>query len=333
METISTDKTNKKSFVIGKTTLGFIAGATVATMIAGGVAFAVVVPDEKLGMINACQTVPPDTSPERATLRLVASPEDCLQNEKAVAWQAGWKLKGAWNAGSTYNKGDVVLFNNATYLATGEARVDPPNVDPQNVWETIAVNTPGVAGARGPAGAAGSAGARGPAGTPGVTGARGQRGIAGVAGARGPAGAAGARGGLTGAYVHTPPGDATVSIRQDQTRRLSTQPTAIAKYLVTADIQGYTSDYVQPECQIVNARTTRGTAWFRITEMGYTNRIGTTSVNISGTIAGQVTSERANDALEVRCRMRAGGANATMNLNATVTALPVQGNIIVSSVQ
>ena len=120
---------------------------------------------------------------------------------------------GAWSSTATYAAGNIITYNNQTYLALTAVTANKiPSTFPAN-WQLLGSNTTGpqgpqgIQGPAGPAGVAGAKGATGLTGPTGPAGAAGPQGIAGkngtngTNGATGPAGAIGPAGpqGLAGA--------------------------------------------------------------------------------------------------------------------------------------
>ena len=120
---------------------------------------------------------------------------------------------GAWSSTATYAAGNIVTYNNQTYLALTAVTANKiPSTFPAN-WQLLGSNITGPQGPQGlqgPAGPAGAAGAKGatgltgptgPAGATGPQGIAGKNGTNGTNGATGPAGAIGPAGpqGLAGA--------------------------------------------------------------------------------------------------------------------------------------
>ena len=123
---------------------------------------------------------------------------------------------GAWDALYEYKLGDVVIYNNATYLsikAVNKNRVPSAKL---SHWQILGVDTAGSKGATGaqgiqgpmgPQGYQGVQGSVGPAGAKGAQGPIGLTGLNGTTGAKGDTGAQGLKGdmGLTG--LQGPKGD------------------------------------------------------------------------------------------------------------------------------
>ena len=105
---------------------------------------------------------------------------------------------GAWSATPTYVAGNIVTYNNQTYLALAAvAKNTIPNVNPAK-WQLLGSN---VTGPQGPQGLQGPPGAAGPAGATGARGLTGLTGPAGTNGTNGTNGAPGAPGPQGPAYV------------------------------------------------------------------------------------------------------------------------------------
>ena len=104
---------------------------------------------------------------------------------------------GAWSATPTYVAGNIVTYNNQTYLAlTAVAKNTIPNVNPSK-WQLLGSNVTGPQGPQGlqgPVGATGPAGPQGIQGLQGAAGRNGTNGTNGTNGATGPAGAIGPAG-------------------------------------------------------------------------------------------------------------------------------------------
>lgn len=106
-----------------------------------------------------------------------------------------------WDAGITYQPGDVVASGRNLYVATAKNLDSKP---PSPSWALLPLGATGEQGPPGPAGPPGPEGARGPAGPEGPAGPagpQGEQGAVGLTGDRGPIGETGARGpqGETGA--------------------------------------------------------------------------------------------------------------------------------------
>ena len=98
---------------------------------------------------------------------------------------------GAWSATPTYAAGNIVTYNNQTYLALAAvAKNKIPNLNPAS-WQLLGSN---VTGPQGPQGLQGPAGATGPAGPQGIQGIAGRNGTNGTNGTNGAPGAQGAVG-------------------------------------------------------------------------------------------------------------------------------------------
>ena len=127
----------------------------------------------------------------------------CLNVQTAQAAVKLGSYYGAWRTTATYAAGDVITFNNKTYVSLVAAN---KNKNPSTVvtaWQVLGLGTTGPQGpkgATGPQGPKGDAGAIGPQGIQGVqgavggTGARGIQGIKGDTGATGPQGVKGDQG-------------------------------------------------------------------------------------------------------------------------------------------
>ena len=107
---------------------------------------------------------------------------------------------GAWSNNATYTAGNIVTYNNQTYLAlVAVSKNTIPNVNPAK-WQLLGSNVTGpqgpqgLQGVAGPAGPTGATGARGPTGLTGPAGANGTNGAPGVQGAVGPQGPQGVAG-------------------------------------------------------------------------------------------------------------------------------------------
>ena len=107
---------------------------------------------------------------------------------------------GAWSNNATYTAGNIVTYNNQTYLAlVAVSKNTIPNVNPSK-WQLLGSNVTGpqgpqgLQGVAGPAGPTGATGARGPTGLTGPAGENGTNGAPGVRGAVGPQGPQGVAG-------------------------------------------------------------------------------------------------------------------------------------------
>lgn len=111
-------------------------------------------------------------------------------------------FEGDYSSGTTYSANDVVLFENALYIATASVGGEDP--DTSDDWDLF---LPAGTGATGPTGATGATGATGPAGPAGATGPQGPQGEVGPEGPQGEQGETGPTGatGATGATGPTGP--------------------------------------------------------------------------------------------------------------------------------
>ena len=154
---------------MSKSLLSAAVGAAVATLIAGGVAWAAI--PSSTGVINAC------FKNQNGQLRVVEDAGSCQPSEQAIAWnEEGVK-------GDTGDKGD----RGETGPQGAQGTPGPPGAPGER----------GPQGERGPAGADGADGARGPQGDrgpQGFAGPQGDRGPQGITGPTGPQGASGVSG-------------------------------------------------------------------------------------------------------------------------------------------
>ena len=101
---------------------------------------------------------------------------------------------GAWSSTPTYVAGNIVTYNNQTYLAlTAVAKNTIPNVNPSK-WQLLGSNVTGPQGPQGLQGPAGATGPAGPQGMQGIAGAAGRNGTNGTNGTNGAPGAQGPQG-------------------------------------------------------------------------------------------------------------------------------------------
>ena len=99
-------------------------------------------------------------------------------------------FRGTWNAAANYRTGDVVGYQNQSYIAQQANHAQTPTPASTN-WYLLAAQGPqGLPGAQGVQGVPGAQGAAGGPGPKGDTGATGPAGPQGPVGATGPAGAA-----------------------------------------------------------------------------------------------------------------------------------------------
>jgi hypothetical protein len=94
---------------------------------------------------------------------------DCPVSFESFEIQSGWRYRGEWNAVDVYQKGDVVGFEQGTYLASTLSSSVNPIAD--QTWVQLAA--PPSAGPRGSQGPQGAQGDRGPQGERGPAGASG----------------------------------------------------------------------------------------------------------------------------------------------------------------
>ena len=110
--------------------------------------------------------------------------------------------QGAWASGVNYSSGNVVTYNNQTFLSLVNSNKGktPATSGAANYWQLLGSNVTGpqgpigLTGATGAQGSAGLNGATGPQGPVGATGATGATGAQGPIGLTGPAGATGLQG-------------------------------------------------------------------------------------------------------------------------------------------
>ena len=133
---------------------------------------------------------------------------------------------GTWSSGTAYVAGNVVAYNNVTYLSLQGTSFKPNKGNPppgltgtSSWWQIMGSNTggpqgipgpqgaPGTPGAQGIQGPAGAAGSQGPAGPQGAPGAKGDTGATGAQGLAGPQGPAGPKGDPGSSIPGTNPGD------------------------------------------------------------------------------------------------------------------------------
>ena len=119
------------------------------------------------------------------------------------------KYRGNWTATSKYKPGQLVSFENKSWLAVRKSTGVAPGSDP-NSWVTLGSNVQGPkgdTGPQGPKGDTGAQGATGPQGAQGQTGPQGIQGAMGPQGIQGPQGDTGPQGqqGATGARGATGP--------------------------------------------------------------------------------------------------------------------------------
>ena len=101
---------------------------------------------------------------------------------------------GAWSATPTYAAGNIVTYNNQTYLALAAvAKNKIPNLNPAS-WQLLGSNVTGPQGPQGLQGPAGATGPAGPQGLQGIAGAAGKNGTNGTNGTNGAPGAQGPQG-------------------------------------------------------------------------------------------------------------------------------------------
>lgn len=100
-------------------------------------------------------------------------------------------FRGTWSSTTTYNVGDVAIFNSANYISLTSSNINhEPDTNP-SVWDAFAR---GVVGPQGPAGPTGPQGPTGATGSTGATGPQGPQGSIGPAGPQGSTGSTGATG-------------------------------------------------------------------------------------------------------------------------------------------
>lgn len=114
---------------------------------------------------------------------------------------------GNWNAAATYSLGNVVTYNNQTYLSLGSRNKNRVPGTASSYWQLLGSNIEGPMGPPGPVGSQGPAGETGPQGLPGPQGPKGADGAIGPMGPAGPEGPQGIQGPAGSAYYQAQPGD------------------------------------------------------------------------------------------------------------------------------
>jgi hypothetical protein len=118
-------KTRRRAFL-----LAGVAGAAVALVAVGGVAFAVI-PDANTNVIHSCYAT------STGALRVIdpSKGQSCGSGETALNWNGrGINWRGNWNVSTSYAVGDAVWLNNGTYIATAaNTNSQPPNSN----WATL----------------------------------------------------------------------------------------------------------------------------------------------------------------------------------------------------
>lgn len=175
---------------------GFLAGAIVATVLGGGIAYAAI-PNSTSGQITACY---PTSGANQGKLRIIdqQAGQHCTAGERSISWQQrGIRFRGTWSTTRSYSTDDVVNYAGSSFVAVATSvGVVPTNT---SKWAVLAAKgsqgaqgLQGASGIQGPQGnpgvpgPQGDPGAQGPQGDPGQQGTQGIQGIQGVPGPRGP---------------------------------------------------------------------------------------------------------------------------------------------------
>ena len=91
---------------------------------------------------------------------------DVGRGQNLISYADGFRYQGVWSSGTSYSIGDVVEYNDGSYVArTAHSNQTPASGS--SYWQTI--SAPGSAGGPGPAGASGPTGPSGPSGPTGAT--------------------------------------------------------------------------------------------------------------------------------------------------------------------
>ena len=83
-----------------------------------------------------------------------------------ISYSDGFNYQGTWSSGTSYAVGDVVVYNNASYVSRTSHSGQTPATS-TSYWQLI--SGPGSSGGPGPSGAAGPTGPSGPTGPDGRT--------------------------------------------------------------------------------------------------------------------------------------------------------------------
>lgn len=129
---------------------GFIAGASVATLVGGAVAFAAI-PSTTSGQITAC------VNKSTAAVRIIdhQAGKRCKSGERTISWSKGYRYRGAWAAGTPFAALDVVTYAGSSWLAKVPSTGRTP-ASGSAYWGLLAAQgATGPSGATGPTGPAG----------------------------------------------------------------------------------------------------------------------------------------------------------------------------------
>lgn len=150
---------------IKSATIGFVAGAVGVGGIIGGVALAAI-PATNTGNITSC------VNARTSAVRIIdyQAGKRCVRGEKMVTWSKGWRTRGNWSTTVAYTPGDVVTYNNSSFVARTASTAATPAVG-SAAWQLLAAG--GTVGPQGAPGAPGSPGAPGAPGTNGTNGTNG----------------------------------------------------------------------------------------------------------------------------------------------------------------